>query len=58
LHALDYQNLKSGAWGTDSATQLLPSQIRRLATVRQELSTIEASAPSEADSAGPEQMAK
>lgn len=37
LRALDFEQSKSGIWRITIATQYLPSQIARLATVRQEL---------------------
>ena len=37
MQALDYVRRASGAWASDSVTQLYPSQARRLATVRQQI---------------------
>jgi hypothetical protein len=40
LTALDFVQRKNGVWATDITTQLLPSQVNRLATVRQELAVL------------------
>lgn len=37
MQALDYVRRASGAWASDSVTQLYPSQARRLATARQQI---------------------
>jgi hypothetical protein len=41
LKALDYEQGSNGVWRASIATQLLPSQANRLATVRQELAAFE-----------------
>ena len=49
LKALDYEVSSSGVWRAAIATQLLPSQVNRLASVRQELEAFERSESAIAD---------